>query len=244
MAKCQSCGSEFSASLFNRLSGKAHLCPNCIEVAERNQRVQAFKLGQIQGKYQEIAADGFVDATEEKAFENLMAQFDLAPDDIAPTWSGYQRLLALSALQEGRLPVLSDVDIILNKNEVCHLACPARLMEEKTRTRYVGGSQGLSFPIGKHGVRYRVGAFAGQPVQSLYKQVTDTGALYVTSKRVLFRGARKNVTYPMNKIVAVTKFSDAIQLSKENEATPKFFLLDEQFAIDAVGLMVNRLAGQ
>jgi len=80
----------------------------------------------------------------------------------------------------------------------------AQLLEEKTKTRYVGGSAGVSFRVAK-GVTFRTGGFRGSPIKETYKEVTDTGNIYVTNKRVLFVGARKNVSYPINKIIDITK---------------------------------------
>jgi len=65
--------------------------------------------------------------------------------------------------------------------------------------------------------------------------------LYITNKRVIFVGAKKNVTYPLGKIVNITKFSDAIHFMKENEKKPKYFLINNQFYIDEIGIIVNHI---
>ncbi len=57
-----------------------------------------------------------------------------------------------------------------------------------------------------------------------FKEVTDSGTLYITNKRIIFVGTKKNVTYPLNKVVNFIKYRDAVQFQKENEARPKYFL--------------------
>jgi len=73
------------------------------------------------------------------------------------------------------------------------------------------------------------------------EQVTDRGTLYITNKRVVFTGTKKNVTYPQNKIVNFVKYRGAVQFQKENEARPKYFLIDDQDSIDEIGLILARL---
>ncbi|HXI96883.1 MAG TPA: hypothetical protein VNG04_12200, partial [Candidatus Acidoferrum sp.] len=55
--------------------------------------------------------------------------------------------------------------LITKKGEQACFAMPAGLSRRTRRTRYEGGSQGFSFPIGHTGIRYRVGSFRGHPVQ-------------------------------------------------------------------------------
>lgn len=189
-----------------------------------------------------VSADQYLDQSEEQELENLQTRLALTQADIAHNSSELMRLRRFSAIADGRFPIL-EPDIILQKKEVCHYEIPSGLVEETTKTRYVGGSRGVSFRIAK-GVYYRVGNFKGERVTERFKQMTDSGTLYVTNKRVIFVGAKKNITYPFNKIINITKFDDAIQFQKENETKPKYFLIKDQSAIDEIGLLVTRVASQ
>lgn len=68
----------------------------------------------------------------------------------------------------------------------------ALIEERKGRGTWVGGSSGVSIPIGSiagHSVRYRVGATRGHYTQGEpYDAAIDTGTLFVTNKRVVFQG--------------------------------------------------------
>ncbi len=86
--------------------------------------------------------------------------------------------------------------------------------EEKTRTRYVGGSQGVSIRIAK-GVYYRTGAFKGERVQSSETVHADTGLLGVTNKHIYFAGSSKRFRIAFNKIVSFEPFSDGIGVQRD-----------------------------
>lgn len=146
----------------------------------------------------------------------------------------------LTELAQGIFPNLQ-VNILLKKNEICHFVTSAQLMEEKTKTSYVGGSHGVSYRVAK-GVTFRTGSFRGRAIKETHAEVTDTGILYVTNKSVLFVGNKKNVSYPINKILDISKYTDGIKFQKENESKPRVFLIDRRAHIDAIGLIVSTLA--
>ena len=50
----------------------------------------------------------------------------------------------------------------------------------------------------------------------------DTGDLYVTSKRLFFNGAKKNISIPLGKITMFTVFKDGLQIEKEAGKDPYF----------------------
>lgn len=189
-------------------------------------------------KLLEFGSDQYLDSEEEHILEKLKSQLSLSDDDVSHSLPELMRLKKLTALKDGNLPVL-ETNIILQKNELCHYEITADLIEEKSRTRYIGGSQGVSIRIMK-GVSYRVGGFKGDRIVDTFNAVTDSGSLYVTNKRVIFAGNKKNVTYPINKIVNIKRFSDAIQFQKENESKPKYFAVDSD-AIDEICLILTNL---
>ncbi|MEW6276193.1 MAG: hypothetical protein AB1556_13925 [Bacillota bacterium] len=208
-------------------------------LANLRQSTKNFDLARYEEKLRQVGEDGYLEPQEEAELNALKEELGLSDEEIAPTCGQLIRLKRLTAIKNGKLPVLA-ADILLKKGELCHFEVSCDLVEEKSRTRYVGGSQGVSFRIAK-GVYYRVGGFKGERVVDTYKQVTDSGTLYITNKRVVFAGTKKNVTYPLNKIVNFVKYRDAVQFQKENEARPKYFLIKEQDIIDEIGLILTQL---
>src|SRR5690606_38189287 len=95
--------------------------------------------------------------------------------------------------------------------------------EQKTRTRYVGGSQGVSIRIAK-GVYYRTGAFKGERVQTAETIHADTGLMGLTNKHIYFAGSAKRFRVAYNKIVTFEPFSDGIGIQKDTQsAKPQSF---------------------
>lgn len=120
-----------------------------------------------------------------------------------------------------KLPELSGevTGLILHPGERCFGLCRgAQHVAEAHRTRYVGGSQGVSFRIAK-GVRYHIGGFSGHPVTTEYEKVQDLGDLYVTTERVVFAGSREVTSIAAKKIADVRIEGDHIWVMAENRKT-------------------------
>lgn len=71
---------------------------------------------------------------------------------------GNRYLVAMA--NDGRLPVVQGSRLMTKRGEMVHLEQPASLVKEVAVRQYVGGYSGWSFPIGKTGIRYRVGGSA------------------------------------------------------------------------------------
>lgn len=97
---------------------------------------------------------------------------------------GFDSLYEAAVLQtSGAKPV--SAPLVLKSGEQAYLSAPATLARMATRTQYVGGSSGFSFPIGHTGIRYRVGTFRGQPVHQQSLTKLDAGTLVVTNQGLL-----------------------------------------------------------
>jgi hypothetical protein len=188
-----------------------------------------------------ISSDGRITPQEEIELAEMMKSLGITETDLPnKTLQTLNDVRMLTELSKGTLPVLK-TNILLKQNEVCHFATPAQLLEELTRTHYVGGSSGVGFRVAK-GVTFRTGSFRGSPIKESFPKITDSGTLYVTNKKVLFVGTKKNVSYPIKKIVDITKYTDGIKFQKENESKPRIFLISRPTYIDAVGMIVSMLA--
>jgi hypothetical protein len=89
-----------------------------------------------------------------------------------------------------------------------------------------GGYSGFSFPIGKTGIRYRVGGYRGHSVEVGTKRVpADEGFLVVFSQRAVFIGNKKTIELPYSKLLNLTVFSDGVQFHESNRQTASVFLV-------------------
>lgn len=159
------------------------------------------------------AADRRLSPEEERELDSVMGNLGLQSADLQKRDQdelAYFKLLW--EVDNGILPEIP-APIILQKNEVCHLAVPADRLESKTVTvGRTGGSRGVSVRIAK-GVTYRVGAARSQPIKAEVTQ-RHPGTLCITNKRVVFQAAKKGVVAPIRSIVSMNAFSDGVEFQK------------------------------
>ena len=136
---------------------------------------------------------------------------------------GIAKEVRLRLAQGGVFLPSEHTTLILKKDETSLLDTPVSLLKEVADREYVGGSRGLSVPLGG-GVRYRVGAMRGHMVTiGSHWGVADEGELTVMDRRVVYHGARKTLEFPYAKLATLNVYSDAIDLgvtSRQN--TSKF----------------------
>jgi hypothetical protein len=70
----------------------------------------------------------------------------------------------------------------------------------------------VSVPSGIRGVRFRFGSYT--PIKSEEMTPLSSGLLYVTSKRLLFNGDRRNTTINLTKIVDGHVYADSLRIEK------------------------------
>lgn len=121
----------------------------------------------------------------------------------------------LDSLREGvNLPV-TKAPIILQRNELCHFNILAtRLVCKKVTVGYEGSSRGISVRVAP-GVRFYTGGSKGYPVKAEITEKYD-GTIVVTSKRIVFISDRKGFAIPLNKLVAVTPYTDGYGFQKDS----------------------------
>jgi hypothetical protein len=135
---------------------------------------------------------------------------------------GFDSLYTAAWLQtHGPAPVESP--LALKPKEEAYVSVPAVLARQTTRTRYAGGSQGFSFPIGHTGIRYRVGSFSGHPVQSSSITDVDEGTLVLSNVRIAFIGKLKSVVTQLPKLVHIESYNDALAVFQEGRENPNFY---------------------
>jgi hypothetical protein len=103
---------------------------------------------------------------------------------------------------------------------------------------WAGRSAGFSVPLGKSGIRYRVGKSAGSHVQGEEKPtIIDRGDTSFTTQRVVFQGTKYTREWPYSKLIGIVHYSDqpatAIQVSNRQKTSG---ILYTGLPIDAVRL--------
>lgn len=153
---------------------------------------------------------------------------------------GFDALLTLGSLEAyGPKPIESP--LVLKKGEQAYLSWPAGLARHVSKTTFVGGSQGMSVPIGHTGIRYRLGSFRGHPVtQDVIKRLDD-GTLVLTNQRLVFIGASRSTSTPLAKLLHVEVYTDGLGVFQEGRENPNIYLIGQpaQFM-----LYINFLLGR
>lgn len=174
--------------------------------------------------------DGLLSEEEETALSELKQHFSLSQQELDRN-GAFTKIVKGAVLRDildGKLPERVQIDgnlpFNLQKTEkVVWVFKNVNYYEEKTRTRYVGGSQGVSIRIAK-GLYYRTGSFKGERVQTSETVHADTGLLGVTNKHVYFAGPSKRFRIAYNKIVSFEPFSDGIGVQRDAQtAKPQSF---------------------
>lgn len=140
----------------------------------------------------------------------------------------------------GFLPDVPSSPLVQKKGEIVHLQVQATLLKDVTVRQSQGGYSGFSFPIGKTGIRYRVGGYRGHSVEVGTKRVpADDGFLVISSQRAVFIGNKKTIELPYAKLVSLTVFSDGVQFHVSNRQTAPVFVVP---ASDVVAAFVHAAA--
>lgn len=144
-------------------------------------------------------------------------------------------------IENGELPT-KQVDINLQKNELCFYTTRIEWLENKTVTQRINyGGPIYRVKIMK-GVYYRAGSVKVQRITSEELQIIDSGIIYVTNKRLIFIGNKKNSNIPISKILSLTPYSDGVGIEKDSGKSPILRVSDNADILSMVlGRMINDL---
>ena len=167
----------------------------------------------------EAIADARLSPDEMTALYGLAANLGVKLALDVPTRAAFERMQLLWRIDNGQLPTIT-VPINLQKNEVCHAEVGAIWYEHRTRTVRVNyGGPVASIRICK-GLRYRVGSVGVHRITREELTEIDRGTLYLTSKRVIFDGQKKNTTIRLSSLLSFTPLSDGVILEKSAGRSP------------------------
>ena len=118
---------------------------------------------------------------------------------------------AVAKVQSGTLPIIQVDKLVLKTGEVCHYVDVAIRITEKVvrHTKRVGGA-------------YRIigGLYAsgGESVSTPISQDQYTkGYLYITNKRIIFTSKTTPMEQQINKITAITPYTDGVDIQCGNK---------------------------
>mgnify|MGYP001585472771 CR=1 FL=1 len=140
-------------------------------------------------------------------------------------WIDMQPKIQASQIKRGNisnLPEVSNISILLGKNEKCFLKLEGiELYEDRAIRDTTGGYGGFGFRVAK-GISFRVGGFKARGESHMEKRCIDKGTLYVTNKRYIFDGSTKNIDGDLREVISVEAYDDGIKISRANKRDEVF----------------------
>jgi hypothetical protein len=204
--ECASCGKHLG--MFHRDA----FCADCEEGIDA-----------LYPAVEEALADDVLTADEDARLTQTIEAAGFTWSDLRTRRPDVGDHLLIALANDGRLPTVDGSALLVGGGEVVHLVRSAALMSEHAVREWRGRTSGISVPIG-HGVRYRTGAIRGHSVVVGTQMVaTDSGTLYVTSKRLVFSGAKSTIDIPLAKLVEVNAYSDGVSVHASNRKTAPLF---------------------
>ncbi|ARS35790.1 hypothetical protein [Pontibacter actiniarum] len=192
----------------------------------------------VQSYVSSIIADERLSPEEERELEAIAANLNVTLETDEQTKRQLQQLKLYWALENTELPAIQP-DILLQKSERCFISIPGvdwhELRTVRHRTSYSGYS--TSFRVAK-GFYLRSGSYTPRSYSSDEMKLIDSGTVYLTNKRIIFTGAKKNSNIRLDKILHITPYSDGVEIGKETGKSP---LLQLPNRADVFCIILERL---
>jgi hypothetical protein len=188
----------------------------------------------VQNALDGVLEDRRLTSAESAQLRELTAQLGLGADAFS---SGQRRALERAELlwriENEELPDVT-VAINLQKGERCHCVFPASWYELRTRTvRSYRTGPVASIRIMK-GLSYRVGSYQTHRVTADELTLIGHGTAYITNKRFLFDGAKRNTAIRFSSILSLTPYKDGVQVEKATGKSPTLMIQGDVEIVTAI----------
>lgn len=177
----------------------------------------------IQSKFDQIIKDKRISPAEWDDFTSVQNELRFNVKFQKEDKEIIEKLKLNWLIENGELPVIA-VPINLQKNELCYFSSEVDWLENRTVTKRINyGGPTARIKIMK-GVYYRAGSMGVQRVTSEELKFIDSGQLYLTNKRIIFVGNKKNSNIQISKILSINPYSDGVGVEKDSGISPIFRL--------------------
>lgn len=179
------------------------------------------RIAYLENYVAQIVADQRLSPTEEQELQAIAHSLNINVQLNEQTKEQLKKLKLYWALENLDLPIIN-CDIVLQKSETCHIKIPNvnwyELRSVRQRVSYRGYS--TNFKIAK-GFYLRSDSYRPQNYSVDAIKLIDTGTLYLTNKRIIFTGTKKNSNIRIDRILDFTPYTDGVEIGKETGKTPK-----------------------
>lgn len=166
-----------------------------------------------------VVASGRLSPENEKELEALTSNLGIELNITDKDQAHLDKFKLYWQIENGELPVL-DAPVRLFRGESCHFMTPCNWLEMVTETRRINyGGPTLRLKIAK-GVYWRAGSLGVNRVSKDVWRTIDSGRLFLTNKRIIFMGSRRNRVIRLNTILDFTAYRNGVDIQKARGKSP------------------------
>jgi hypothetical protein len=199
------------------------------------------RIAHLENYVAQIVADQRLSPIEEQEMQAIASSLNINVQLNDQTREQLRKLKLYWALENLDLPIIHS-DIAIQKSEVCHLKIPNvswyELRSVRQRVSYSGYS--TSFKVAK-GFYLRSGSYRPQSYSVDTMKHIDTGTIYLTNKRIIFTGTKKNSNIRIDKILDLTPYTDGVEIGKDTGKSPTLQMTQNA---DIFCMMLERLLNE
>ena len=173
----------------------------------------------VRAKVNATIEDGMLSPEEEDELNTIASSLGASISHDEASQAVLRRYRLMWRIKSGEMPTVH-VDINLQRGEVCYFYQVAEWHEtRKVRTGVTYAGPSMRIKIAK-GLYWNMGHIRGSASTADVMQMVDAGVVYLTNKRILFCGARKNLSIKLGKILDFTPYSDGVCIQKDAGKNP------------------------
>ncbi len=170
-------------------------------------------------RWQEAVDDGLLSPEEERELDALAKRLGIEVHPTEKSREEIERCRWRWRIVNGTPPQIP-VSIHLPRGEVCYFKTDVAWYELRRVTRRIRyGGPTMRIKLMK-GVYWRMGDLGVRSVSEDVMTRIDEGTVYVTNRRLLFRGERKNTSIRLSKILDITPHRNGVEIEKDTGRSP------------------------
>lgn len=195
-------------------------------VAEKIYRDKASEV--MQRSFVSALSDQRLSPAEEQELETLAHHLGVQIDYDDRTQSILDRYRLFWLIEHGEIPVIESA-IKLNKNEKCYFTADANWCELQSITKSA-----------RYGRTDQASEQGDQVQRQLFHElnVKDSGRVYLTNKRIVFSGDKRQRTIPHNRIKDFIPMENGVQIHRQSGNNP---YLQFELGVDVFSLILARV---
>ncbi|HEX2166738.1 MAG TPA: hypothetical protein VHG09_05815 [Longimicrobiales bacterium] len=202
--------------------------------------VRMAALAIYRGALRDAAADARLTPDEDAVLTRLQEQLGLTERDLGSDLPQLSRLRMLARVAGGKMPEVH-APVSLVPDERCHWVVQCTLAErialpDVARRKLAGPSFRVvsNEPFAATGSRDAL-----RPAADILP--SDVGVLIVTSRRIIFQGARRTVSVPHARAEMLELYADGVRLDEISHVRSRYFLMDDPELACAIMLQAARI---